>query len=75
MGLLPDSPIIVNLIKERKHFLVALVARETKFILSASRNVSSLGEHSSQETVSCLLQRPAREGKGKGGGKEAEKYM
>lgn len=60
---------IVSLSKGRrcwKGFLVAPVAKETKFsCLSASRNVSSLCEHSSWETVCFMLfKRSEREMKG-----------
>lgn len=60
---------LVSLCKGRrcwKHFLVAPVAKETKFsCLSASTNVSSLCEHSFWEMVrSVLFKRSARERNG-----------
>lgn len=60
---------IVSLCKGRRcweHFLAAPVVKETKFsCLSASRNVSSLCEHSSHEMVCFMLfKRPAKERKG-----------
>lgn len=62
---------IVSLCKGRrcwKDFLVAPVAKETKFsCLPASRIVSSLCEHISQMVCFVLFKRPAREKKGEKG--------
>lgn len=65
---------IVSLCKGRrcwKDFLVAPVAKETKFsCLSASRIVRTLCEHSSQMVCFMLFKRPARERKAKKGDKK-----